>query len=275
MPFILSDQERPGAFLRGVLRGFARVIVENIERLPDDAIVRIHDIRVSTKKIRSLLRLAGPEISVEDHAAVLACLKAIKNTFSASRDDDVMRQRLPQVFSGKRAEQAEKKLGLARTENASPLVAGPASAAATQLSSRIAALNLDGLTPEHLVENATSSYRRARQIMARCKKSPDDDAMHAWRKRVKDVCYHAMAFPATPSLEECVRPVDSLAEWLGEYHDLTLLGGRASDHKKIAARLNAAKHKVGKRCFKAAKSIFRKTPAGFERRLSRMVLSPG
>jgi len=271
MTLTLTDLKRPGASLHDVLDGLARLIVENIGRLPDDAVVRIHDIRVSTKKIRSLLRLAASEISVEDRAALVACLQAIKNTFSDSRDEDVMRETLRQILPGKRATEMAEKLGLVPSENTSPLPTASASASAAQLSSLLAALNLNGLTPEHLAENAASSYRRARRIMSQCKKSRDDDAMHEWRKRVKDVCYHAMAFSAVPPMEEFARPLDALAESLGDYHDLALLGVRAADHKTIAARVNSAKGKVGKRCFNAAKPLFHSPAGKFAKELARLL----
>lgn len=271
MTLVLRDLKRPGPALHGVLAGLARRIGEDTANLADHPTVRIHDIRVSTKKIRSLLRLAGSQMAPEDRDALVEDLQFIKNTFSGTRDDDVMRLRLQQAFSAERAAKAMEKLGLARVEGPADFVAAPAASA--DLSSRLAALKLAGLTPELLVENAAASYRRARRLMRRCEKSPEDDRMHEWRKRVKDVCYHAMALSTLPAMEEFARPLDALAESLGEYHDLALLGRRAVDHQKIAARVSAAKHKVGRRCFKAAGSVFRQSPSRFAAKLLRMVLS--
>ena len=93
--------------------------------------------------------------------------------------------------------------------------------------------------------------------------------MHEWRKRVKDVCYHSMALSAVPFMEETSQPLDGLAECLGEYHDLALLGVRAAEHKKIAARVSAAKRNVGKRCFEAAENIFHDSAKKFGKALDR------
>jgi len=273
MTLVLSNLKRPGTALHGLLAGLARLIREDIANLADNTTVRIHDIRVSTKKIRSLLRLAGSQIAEEDRAALVADLQLIKNTFSGTRDDDVMRLRLQQVFSAERAAKAIEKLGLAPVEGPPDFVAAAAVSAAADLSSRLAALKLDGLTPELLVENAAASYRRARKLMRRCEKSPDDDLMHEWRKRVKDACYHATALSTLTAMDEFARPLDTLAESLGEYHDLALLDQRVADHQKIAANVSGAKHKVGRRCFKAAGSVFRQPPSRLARKLLRMVLS--
>lgn len=273
MTLVLRDLKRPGIALHAVLAGLARLIGEDIANLADNTPVRVHDIRVSTKKIRALLRLAGSQIGQEDRAALVADLQLIKNTFSGTRDDDVMRLRLQQVFSAERAVRAIEKLGLAPVAESADFVAAAAACAAADLSSRLAALPLDGLTSELLAENAVSSYRRARKLMRRCEKSPEDDRMHEWRKRVKDACYHAMALSTLPAMEEFARPLDALAESLGEYHDLALLGQRAAGHQKIAARVSTAKQKVGRRCFKAAGPVFRQPPSRFARKLLRMVLS--
>ncbi len=274
MTLILSDLKRPGTSLHGVLVGFARQIQGDIENLADNTAVRIHDIRVSTKKIRSLLKLAGSEISENERAALVALLRQIKNTFSGSRDEDVMRLRLEQIFPDGRAEQIVGKLGLAPSEESPDISGGEAVGAAEELFSRLASLDLKGLTPPHLVENAVSLYRRARKIMRRCEKTPDDDLMHEWRKRVKDVCYHAMALSALPSVEDSSKPLDALAESLGEYHDLALLGARAATYKKIADRVSAAKRKVGRRCFQAAKEIFTSSAKKFTRELDRALRHP-
>jgi len=273
MTLALSDLKNPGAALHRVLGNFANSIREDIAKLADNTAVRIHDIRVSSKKIRSLLRLAGSQIAEDERDVLVADLQLIKNTFTGTRDEDVMRLRLRQVFSAERAAKAMERLGLARVAESADCVATAASLAAADLSSRLAALNLDGLTPELLVENAAASYRRARKVMRRCEKSPEDDLMHEWRKRVKDVCYHAMALSSLPAMEEFSGPVDALAESLGEYHDLALLGQRAALEKKIASRISAAKHKLGRHSFQAARDVFRLTPRRFEEKLLRMVLS--
>lgn len=274
MNLILQDPRNPGPSLQEVLGGLARFLVENVENLADDPVQRIHDIRVSTKKIRSLLRLAGSEIPDPTWQALTICLREIKNAFSVSRDDDVMRERIGQVFPKKRAASVLDKLGLSEPDDSPLPDAGQAISRLAELSSLLTTLSLDGLTPEHLVENVTASYRRARRLMKRCRKSPDDETMHEWRKRVKDVCYHTMALAEVPFLAGRVEPLDALAERLGEYHDLALLGGRARGRKTIAARVGAAKKKIGKQCFRSAENLFAQSAGKFAKELDRALREP-
>ena len=273
MTLQLKDLQRPGASLHELLNDLAGLIAENITHLAEDTVVRIHDIRVSTKKIRSLLRLADSEISPKQHTALVACLRDIKNAFSGSRDEDVMRQRLNQIFPADRAAIIESKLDLIPAGNSAAPAMNSADQAATLLS-LLATLKFETLTTSHLVENAAAAYRRARKLMKRCEKRPDDEIMHEWRKRVKDVCYHALAFSSLPSQEKFANPLDAVAESLGEYHDLALLGARASGHKKVVNRVAAAKSKVGKRCFRAAKPLFQKPAGKFAKELDRAMRQP-
>jgi CHAD domain-containing protein len=269
MTLELPDLKNPGASLRIVLNELAQFIAQNVNKLPEDSATRIHDIRVSAKKIRSLLRMADTQISSEERLVMVKILRTIKDTFSGSRDEDVMRQRLQQIFSKDRVTKVKRKLGLDSPEPPPEPDLQVATTSTASLDAQLSTLPLDGLTPATLVENAATAYRRARRIMQKCKKSPEDDTMHAWRKRVKDVFYHAMALSVLPAMEEFAKPLDPLAESLGEYHDLALLGERARGHEKISARISAEKRKVGKRCFKAAAPLFKRPTGKFAKNLGR------
>lgn len=263
MELVLRDLDHPGPALGAVLDGFSRFLRENVDKFADDTTVRIHDIRVSTKKIRSLMRLGRGAIPETERTDATAILRGIKDIFSGTRDEEVMRQRLEEIYSGKKAARAREKLGIAAAAGEAAADTAAAAAKIDELTHLLAGLNLSELSSEHLCKNAAHFYRRARKLMKQCRECPEDVAMHDWRKRVKDVCYHAMALSELPQMGAYSKPLDELAESLGEYHDLALLGARAKGHKSIVADIAKKKRKVGKRCFQTAEKLFRTPPGKF------------
>lgn len=268
------DLQKPGPSLREVLGELVRFLVENVENLADDPVRRIHDIRVSTKKIRSLLRLARAEIPKPTRKALTVCLREIKNAFSVTRDADVLRERIEQVFSPKHASSAMDTLGLSNSDTSVMPDTGQALSRLAELSSLLAGLSWDSLTRDHLVENVAASYRQARKLMRRCQAAPNDEVMHAWRKRVKDVCYHAMALAEVPVQADRIKALDALAEQLGEYHDLALLHARVRDRKPLAARVRKAKKSSGRKCFRPAEKLFAQPAGKFAKELDRALRGP-
>ena len=274
MNLALPDPQKPGPSLREVLDELVRFLVENVENLTDDPVRRIHDIRVSTKKIRSLLRLARSEIPKPTRQALTVCLREIKNAFSVTRDDDVLRERIEQVFSPKHASSAMDTLGLSNSDTSVMPDTGQALSRLAELSSLLAGLSWDGLTRDHLVENVAASYRQARKLMRRCQAAPNDEVMHAWRKRVKDACYHAMALAEVPVQADRIKALDALAEQLGEYHDLAMLHARVRGRKPLAARVRKAKKSSGRKCFRPAEKLFAPPAGKFAKELDRALRQP-
>lgn len=268
MTLELPDLGRPGESLGAVLLGFARALGEDIGNLPDNPVVRIHDIRVGTKKLNALLRLAAPPLAAEERRQISALLREIRNTFAGSRDKEVLRARLDQVRADASGETAMQ-LGLEAGGPDSLPATDRAAGLARAVTDRIIALDLSPLTTPQLLANAASSYRKARRLLRRCRKSADDENMHQWRKRTKDVCYHAMALASLKPRAAAIAKLDALAERLGEYHDLALLLQRAIDHPELAAAIAERKHATGRECFRSAEKIFRKSPKEFAVQLTR------
>lgn len=255
------DLAKPGPSLSEVLTGLARAIIEDIQKLPDDSATRIHDIRVGTKKIQGLLRLSKVAL-VEQEAARVLC-RSIRAAFAGERDEEVLRLRLKELLP---AEQAIRQLGPAPVvEAATP---EEALAQAMQLEKMIAALDLRALGSRGLARCATASYRKARKLMRSCRQDPQDDPMHRWRKRVKEVTYQAMALSALPFMEKATESLDALADTLGEYHDLAVLSQRLGDHP-AAASVAKRKRAVGERAFKQGRKRLARRPTRFAKKLAR------
>lgn len=263
MDLTFRDLAKPGPSLSGVLQGLSRALVEDIERLPDDSVTRIHDIRVSTKKIQGLLRLSGKFIKAADQAAVRALTRGIRAVFAGQRDEEVIRLRLKELLP--EADPSE----LSAAPEVKTATPEEALARARELAAMLAGFPLEALHRRNLVHTATVSYRKARRLLKSCRKAPDDESMHTWRKRVKDVSYQALALADLPFLSQRTAPLDGLADSLGEYHDLAVLQSRLGGHAAHAAIVAERKAKVGKAAFKLGKKLFRNPPSKFARKLSR------
>ena len=269
MKLELRDLQKPADSLREALLGFADALREDIARIGEDTPTRIHDIRVGTKKIRALLRMAGDLVAEEEGEKFGDILREIRNTFAGSRDLEVMRLRLEELFPLEQAAAAVTLLGLTPAEEAAkPDTARPAELAG-ELKSRLEKLNLDVLTSRDLVENAATSYRKARKLLRKNKKGPENDLMHEWRKRTKDVCYHALALSDLKPAKKPADSLDALAEMLGDYHDLALLEERAQNHPHLINVICARKKDLEKQCFKAGQKIFDQPPSEFSRKIRR------
>lgn len=265
----LRDLKQPAVSLREVLSGFAEALQEDINRLGEDTHTRIHDIRVATKKIRALVRLCGDLVSEADGEKFAVMLREIRNAFAGTRDIEVMRLRLEELFPLEQAGAAVALLGLTVDPEAPLPETTKARELAEELKSKLEQTRLELLTAEQMLDNAGTSYRKARKLLQKNRKKAENDLMHDWRKRTKDVCYHAIAMAELKPAGKLAAPLDALAELLGEYHDLALLEERAKDHPQLIKVIGKRKKAVGKTCFKAAKKIFEPTPAEFVKKLRR------
>jgi CHAD domain-containing protein len=270
MTLELHDVRVPGESLAEVIRAFATALRNDIENVYDHTATRIHDIRVGTKKLRALLRLGSGAVGDLDPASVR--LRAIRQAFSGTRDAEVMRQRLTELFPDD-TEAALRELRLEVPETEPPLPREAALQLCDELDGILAAIDFARLTRPGLVESATRSHRRARKLLRRCLKNPDDDVlMHDWRKRTKDACYHAMALGRVKAMQKRIAALDALAEKLGEFHDLAVLGSRAAGHDLISTVVENRKVAVREECFAAAKKILRRKPSAFRKKLAAQIL---
>jgi len=262
----LRNLQQPGESLGEVIRDFFAALRADIENVGDNTTTRIHDIRVGTKKLRSLLRL-GAEAAPEDKPLAIR-LRAIRQAFSGSRDAEVMRQRIGELVS-ENTDAALRELSLDTPDAIASLPQEAALQLWSELDGMLGEIDFAKVTRLGLVENTVQSYKRARKLMRECQETPDDDAlMHDWRKRTKDACYHAMALASAKGMRKRVAPLDALAEKLGEYHDLSVLGSRAEGHDLISAVVNKRKRAARRECFKAAEKIFRRKASKFRNKLT-------
>jgi CHAD domain-containing protein len=116
-------------------------------------------------------------------------------------------------------------------------------------------------------------YRQGRRRGRRARKAGTSEALHDWRKRVKDLRYAAEML----ELRKLAKRADRLGETIGEEHDLWLLDKCLRGHRgcfkgdkaagKELQRLIARRRaRLRKRAFKLGKELYRQPPKRFVRR---------
>jgi CHAD domain-containing protein len=212
------------------------------EELRDDPVGAVHTARKAVKKERSLLRLAHAALPAKQRRAENAALRRAGRGLSDARDAEVMIQTLDELsqrFAGQLPESTfvavREPLERERDAARSDLVDSPRLSEATgQLGgawARIDAWRLRGGGWAALEPGLERSYRRGRRAMTEAQRGRSAEAMHAWRKRVKDLWYQQrlLATVCGPAVAGQAKDLHRLADLLGDGHDLSVLRRRLTD----------------------------------------------
>jgi hypothetical protein len=206
----------------------------------DDRNAGVHDVRKRFKKLRALLRLTHDTSDKEALRARIVAFRDAARTIAHLRDSRVL---------------VDAVLALAReTEGNVPelaamhevLEARHRQLYALELADGTALAQLDlplrsfrrdvdgwGLSASEFAEIAprlARTYRRGRRAHRVAREDPTLENLHQWRKRVKDLWYHARLLLGRPKREGPLGPghrlvadLDALANHLGLDHDYALL----------------------------------------------------
>ncbi len=118
----------------------------------------------------------------------------------------------------------------------------------------------------------------------RARQGQSVEALHVWRKRVKELRYAVETLDrggkAYRPVRRVARRADRLGEMLGEEHDLALLEARVRERsrafagerkvrKRLLALIAARRRKLRKRALREGERLYRRPPRRFVRRLKR------
>lgn len=209
--------------------------------------IAVHEVRKHVKKIRGLLRLMRPGFAA--FQTETAVLREAAQSLSSLRDADVRLATFDKLFARDRPEHvADLRAHLARARDATtraPAVTAAALAALTDLRARVDGWKIRGRDADVLTAGLADTRRRSLQAMALANGSRDVEALHEWRKRVKDGWYQARLL--TPVWPAVMAPLADqtglLGEDLGDHHDLGVLADHVAGlpESEIAP---AARHEV-------------------------------
>lgn len=197
----------------------------------------VHEARKDMKKLRALLRLVRGELGEEVYRRENGFFRDAAARLSSVRDADVMIATLDGLddVPADAARELRRALRAHRRSLAAQAEGDPAKEVARLLRQarrrvRDWPLERDGF--EVIEPGLRRMYRRGRRDFRTCRKRPDTEALHDWRKRAKDLWYHATliegAWPA--ALKALGDQAHELSDRLGDDHDLAVLHDWAEEH---------------------------------------------
>jgi CHAD domain-containing protein len=304
--------------LRRVILGQLDLAVTLLESYPGGTGEHtVHETRKALKRLRALLVLLRAELGGKRYARENATLRDCGRRLAGARDAEVMLgtldslvQRDPSRFTRSAAVRTLRSQLLAERDTAAahaihdPRVRGEvvielravrARAARWELRERGFRLFAPGL--EDIYTRGRRRMRVARRRAAAERPGKGSrrgkhsrragvsvEALHVWRKHVKELRYATETLDRGGKSYKPVRRVarraDQLGEMLGEEHDLALLEARVRERsrqfagerktrKRLLALIASRRRKLRKRALREGERLYQRPPRRFVRRLKR------
>jgi CHAD domain-containing protein len=249
----------------------------------------IHEARKDLKKVRALLRLVRPALGDGPYGRENARLRDVARALSRARDADVLvdtADALAERHAGQLPAAAFDALSARLRSHAARVRAGAGPASddvLARLDGAVAGVGdwpLEGCDADALRAGALRAYRRGRRAMARAERDPSTEQLHEWRKRVKDLWYHARllqeAWPRM--LKAQAKEAHALADMLGDDHDLAALaaeldpGGAAAgapiDADALRELIAGDRTAFQERARRLGHRLYAERPKAFDQRLT-------
>jgi CHAD domain-containing protein len=270
----------------------------------------VHETRKALKRLRALLALLAPELGSKRYARERAALRDCARRLAGARDAEVMVgtldalvQRHPARLARSAAVRALRAQLHAEREAAAalairdPRVRGEVLGELRAVRARVERWELRDRGFRSAAPGLERIYRRGRAGLrtarrrgggSRHGKGRDRtaEALHAWRKRVKELRYAAETLdrggsgPGASYTRRLARRADRLGEALGEEHDLALLEGRVRERsrhfaaergtrKRLLALIARRRRSLRKAALREGERLYRRPPRRFVRRVRR------
>jgi len=274
--------EGAGGWLSGLLGSLCGQVEADLRRMPAEAAVSIHALRVRMKKMRALLILCEGEIAGADQARLHGRIRELKNRFGGQRDSVVIEHlvarlrrevALPPLVLALGGEDGQELDGAGELLEILPQVRGQLGA----LGCDLAELELDGLDPGDLVEGYVGSYRRCRRAWKACESKASAARLHRWRKRVKELYFLSLALHKLGAAAACAPLARGLGKRLGKVNDLALLdrclAGPGSGPWRAELGRRRSRHE--RKIFAEARQLLGKRPKVLRRELGEELAAGG
>lgn len=252
----------------------------------------VHETRKAIKRMRTLARLLRYELGDDEFERVNDSLRLAGRRLAGARDADVrlaMLEKLlndhPQALAPEGLERLRKQLERERDSASDPAPSQDVLEDIASMRRNLARWNLVEHDFEALVPGLRRIYREGRRRYAHVKRERgrNPEAVHDWRKRVKNL-YYALDMlggrTGAKQARRARRTADRLGDLLGEEHDLWMLclhveqhaDAFASDASARASLLKLAerrRRRLRKRALKLGSRLYKHKPGGFTRRIGR------
>lgn len=220
--------------------GLTRMIGEQIDKALAEVAEKkrprheaLHQVRKRNKKVRALLRLGRAAIGTARYRAENVWFRDTSRLLSALRDESGLIEaidRLKPIINDKALSvlMDQHRALLVSQRSSDAVVIPPLRQAVGRL--RIARQQMAGWQVQDrgfdcFADGLARTYQRAQQDFALALNEPSDEALHAWRKRVKYHGFHLRVLtPLSPLMLSAWRDrLLALSATLGEDHDLAIL----------------------------------------------------
>ena len=280
-----ADESVPHAIRRCAREQLDRAIVELSEEINADPVAAIHSARKALKKERSLLRLARGAMPRQQRRRENDILRQAARGLSGARDADVMIASITELSERYAGQLPADTFEAVRahfearspSENGRSVVDGRAVAELAAVRERVADWQLREGGWKALESGLMRSYGRGRRMFARARGGGEMEALHEWRKRVKDLWYHERLLGATcgPTVRGHVKDLDRLSDLLGDDHDLALLRQELTqpgapvpvDLDAVVGLVDHRRSELQTEATRIGERVFAETPKAYRRRM--------
>ncbi|OEC36783.1 CHAD domain-containing protein [Pseudomonas cuatrocienegasensis] len=230
MAFSINPVKCSSKQLRRVARGRLDKAVKAVQSGSSEG---VHDARKRLKELRALLRLVREPLGAARFSALNQRLGDTARQLSSARDAVAMVESWDALVRHEPARFAAAAMASVRERLQARVSAGVGQpperdsliAALQQTATEVAEWRIKGKGFSLFEEGLLRSYRAGRAALRRVRCEPGDEALHDWRKRVKDHGYHArLLHQAWPQhCNSWHASLSLLAEKLGDYQDLSVM----------------------------------------------------
>jgi CHAD domain-containing protein len=249
----------------------------NSDSTPEEA---VHEARKDLKKLRALLRMARGELGEDTFARENACFRDAGRELAGVRDRDVMLDTLKALelpnglgWELRKTLQAH---GARDGDGARQAAASGVVAMLREARGRVDDWPLERDSFAALEEGLERTYRRGRRDFKAARSAPSVEALHEWRKRVKELWYHhTLLRPIWPPVMQAVGDeAHELADRLGDDHDLAMLAAWVREHADADAEFFEAvdrrRGELQADAMTLGARLYADKPSGYVRRLRRI-----
>jgi len=280
-----TDEELAGD-VRRIARGRVERAVEQLRNANGDPATAIHEARKDMKKLRSLLRLVRADLGKQRYRAENSRYRDAARLLSGARDAAVklatlaaLRERYTdEAPAAERLEQTLREEHERVAADGEALAARMEQAAQAIETGAVDDWSLDDDGFELFAAGLERAYRRGRDGMRAVRDDPDDETIHEWRKRVKDLWYDLRLLrDAWPEpLKATADEAHELTDLLGDHHDLAVLidDARAKapddpDTEALAKLAARRQEELLGQAFRIGDRLYAEKPSQFTRRIER------
>jgi CHAD domain-containing protein len=241
---------------------------------PEEA---VHEARKDMKKLRALLRLARGELGDDTFARENECFRDAARELAGTRDSDVMLDtlgslELPNGLGWELRKLVQAHLARDGTRDREA-AAVRAVAILKEGRERVDDWPLTHDSFEAIGKGLERTYRRGRKAFRAAQEAPSAEALHEWRKRVKDLWYeHTLLRELWPPVMSAAGDeAHELSDRLGDDHDLVVLAAWVNGHLEPDPDFSEAvirrREELQREAFALGERLYAEKPSAYMRRM--------